>query len=229
MKYNFKKIVVIGLGGSIVYQDGIDWKFLRDFKKCIERHITTHQFIIGVGGGRLARGAQEAVGKVKTLTNVEKDWLGIYATRLNAKIVQTVFGALTDKEMVDARGKITKLRKPVTLACGWTPGWSTDYISAVLAYDFGAHEVIEAGKPAFIYDKNPDEFKGAKPFEEMSWQEYWKIIPHKWVSGASVPIDPVAAKFSKMHNVAAIVIDGKNIKNLDALLGGKEFKGTIVR
>ncbi|MFA6407680.1 MAG: UMP kinase [Candidatus Paceibacterota bacterium] len=229
MKYNFKKIVVIGLGGSIVYQDGIDWKFLRDFKKCIERHINTYQFIIGVGGGRLARGAQEAIGKVKTLTNTEKDWLGIYATRLNAKMVQTVFGELADKEMFDARGKITKLKKPVTVACGWTPGWSTDYTSAVLAYDFGVREVIAAGKPAFIYDKNPDTFKNAQPFEEMSWKEYWNMIPHKWISGVSVPIDPVATTFSKKHNIRAIVVDGKNIRNFNNLLSGKKFKGTIVR
>lgn len=228
MQYKTGKVIVLGLGGSVIFPNELDAKLLKEWKVLIEKYAKTRKVIIVMGGGKLARKFQEAARTARNISVKESDWLGIYATRLNAKLVQTVFGKLADPTLIDAPKKIKKLAYPITVACGWEPGKSTDYICMALAKQFGAKEVIMAGKPAFVYDKNPDQFIDAKPFQAMKWTEYWKLIPHTWQPGASMPIDPVATKFGKANKIVAIVVDGRNIRNTEHLLEGEEFEGTIV-
>ncbi len=228
MKYPLKKTVVIGLGGSVIFPDEINSELLSEWTSFIKKHTKQYRFVIVMGGGKLARRYQEAARKVRLITTKEGDWLGIEATRANAKLIQTVFGVLADRKIIDSQNSIKKLTKPVTVACGWAPGWSTDYIAAVLADVYHAGVTIMAGKPAFIFDKNPDVYKTAKKIEYLSWKDYEKIIPKKWTPGANCPIDPVCARFSRTHKISSIVLDGKNIKNLENLFLGKDFEGTLV-
>jgi len=228
MKYPLKKTVVIGLGGSVIFPNEINSKLLAEWVFLIKKYTKQYRFVIVMGGGRLARKYQEAARVVRPLTIKEADWLGIEATRANAKLIQTVFGVLADKKIIDSHESIKKLTKPVTIACGWTPGWSTDYIAGVLADTYHAGVTIMAGKPAFIYDKNPDIYKTAKKFTYLTWREYEKLIPKKWMSGAHSPIDPICARFSRIHKISSIVLDGVNIKNLESLFLGNEFEGTLV-
>lgn len=228
MKYPLKKTVIIGLGGSVIFPDEINGELLAQWVSLVKKYSKKYRFVIVMGGGKLARRYQEAARKVRPITTREGDWLGIEATRANAKLVQIAFGALADKKIIDSHASIKKLTKPITIACGWTPGWSTDYIAGVLADVYDAGVTIMAGKPAYIFDKNPDVYKSAKKFTTISWKEYKKIIPKQWTPGANVPIDPVCTKFCERKRISAIVIDGKNIKNLDNLFSGKEFEGTLV-
>ena len=65
---------VISLGGSlIVPKTGIDWKFLKNFRKLIIKEIKKNKkFIIIAGGGNTARDYQPAAGKVAKLTDDDK-------------------------------------------------------------------------------------------------------------------------------------------------------------
>ena len=92
MRHAFSKTVIIALGGSIVFPDQIDWDFLRRFRSFVLREIKKgRRFVIVSGGGRLSRIYQEAAGKVVKVTNEDKDWLGIHATRINAHLLRTIF------------------------------------------------------------------------------------------------------------------------------------------
>ena len=229
MNYHFSKTVVIALGGSIVYPDGIDVKFLKDFKKFLApflRHGT--KFVLVVGGGKLSRDFQEAATRVSRVTDEDNDWIGIHATRLNAHLLRTIFRDVADPVVIDIRGKLTRLRAPVTIASGWRPGWSTDYVAMRIAADFGACEAIVAGRPAYVYDKDHAKHADAVPFYEMGWREYRRLIPRAWKPGLHAPVDPVGAALGAREGVKAIVIDGRNMPNFQALLNGKEFKGTII-
>ena len=88
------------------------------------------------------------------MTDEDKDWIGIHATRLNAHLLRTIFRDVADPVVIDIRGKIKKLRAPMTIASGWRPGWSTDYVAMRIAADFGVHEAVIAGKPAHVYNKD---------------------------------------------------------------------------
>ena len=83
--------VVISLGGSLIVPDKINIEWLREFKQIIEGMFEKHRFIIICGGGKTARDYQNAAKEIVELDNEDLDWLGIYATRLNAHLLRTVF------------------------------------------------------------------------------------------------------------------------------------------
>lgn len=274
MNYRFGNTVVIALGGSIMYPEqidpvrgmapqggrsrafsraasnGIDTQFLKQFREFILKRLRDNsRFVIVAGGGRIARIYQQAAGQVANVADVDKDWIGIHGTRLNAHLLRTIFRDVADPIVIDSRHKIKKLRYPVTIASGWKPGWSTDYIAIALAQDFGAPEAIVAGKPAFVYPvrgRSPHggrsrafggaafngvddkDFDKNNPFFKLSWQEYRRLIPGTWKPGIHAPVDPVAAKLAEQKKIKAIIVDGKDLKNFSNLLSGKEFNGTII-
>lgn len=230
MKHSFGKTVVMALGGSIVYpQGGIDTAFLKGFKKFVERIAKQGtRFVLVVGGGSICRVYTAAAHAVSRLEDEDKDWLGIHVTRTNAHLVRTIFRDIADPVVIDARHKIKKLKHAVTVGGGWQPGWSTDYVATVLAHDFGAGEVVIAGSPDYVYDRDPRTHKDAKPLPRLSWKAYRKLVPAKWIPGFHAPVDPVAARFGQANKVKAIIVDGKDLKNFEALLKGRDFKGTII-
>lgn len=230
MRYRFSKTIVIALGGSIIYPDAIDVQFLKKFKKFILKRLKSGtRFIIIVGGGSIARVYQEAAHKVSPMADEDKDWLGIHSTRVNAHLLRTIFKDIADPVIIDSRDKMKTLKYPVTIASGWRPGWSTDYISIAISEHFKAKEAVIAGKPAHVYDKDPHKYAGAKELHGLTWKKYRKLIPAKWKPGLHSPVDPVGAALAEKKGIAAIIINGKDLNNFGKMLSGKEFKGSIIR
>lgn len=210
--------------------DGIDCEYLREFKKFIYRRARGGtRFVIVAGGGKVSRRYQEAAAKIDLINNEDKDWMGIHATRLNAHLLRTIFRRIADPVVIDMRHKIKKISHKITIVSGWHPGWSTDYVGVACAVDFGAREVVIAGKPSHVYTKDHAIHADAMPFKNLTWKEYRKIIPAIWVPGSHTPVDPVASRLAQKKSISAIIINGKDLKNFDALLKGKEFEGTIIQ
>lgn len=229
MKYRFEKVVVMALGGSIVYPDEIDVQFLKNFKKFLAPFLRRKiKFVLVIGGGKLSRRFQEAAERVTRMPDEDKDWIGIHATRLNAQLLRTIFRDVADPVVFDIRGKIKKLKHPITIASGWRPGWSTDYVAMQIAADFGVNEAIIAGKPAHVYERDNVKYPDAKSFNELSWAAYRRLIPRKWKPGLHAPVDPVGAALGAREGVKAIIINGRDMKNFQSLLGGRDFKGTVI-
>ena len=79
----------------------------------------------------------------------------------------------------------------------------------------------------YVYDKDPRKYKDSKKIEKINWQNFSKLITNKWKAGMNVPFDPVAAKEAKNLKIRVKII-GKDLKNLENLLNGKKFRGTII-
>lgn len=230
MRYKFGKIIIIALGGSIMHPGEIDVLFLKKFRKFILKWLgKSKKFIIVAGGGSIARDYQNASSKILRLSDEDKDWIGIHATRLNAHLLRTIFYKEADPVVLDARFKIGKLRSKVTIASGWRPGWSTDYVALQLADDFDVKEAVIAGSPAYVYTDDPKKNKQAKALKSLTWKEYRKLIPAAWKPGSHAPVDPVGARLAHGKKLAAVILKGTDLKNFDNLLAGKEFFGTIIR
>ncbi len=224
-----KKIFIIGLGGSVVMPGKINFVFLKKFKELILRQIRLNRkFVLVIGGGKLARDYQISAKKIMNLQDESLDWLGIYSTRLNAHFVKTIFEKYTENFIIDSEEKSLKFRKPVIIASGWRPGWSTDYVAIRIAKKIGADFAIMSGKPAYVYNKDNQKYKDAKPLKKISWDDYQKLIPKKWSPGLSSPVDPMAAKYAKKWGIKAHVVKGNRLKNLENLLNGKKFSGTTI-
>ena len=223
------KTVVISVGGSIIVPDKVDIKFLKDLKKLIEKFVKKgYRFGIYCGGGTLAREYQKAASSIAKLSQTELDWLGIHATWLNADLLVKIFGKVADNCFIIDPTKKVKSKKKVLIAGGWKPGWSTDYDAVLLAKNLKADMVINMTNVDYVYDKDPKKFRNAKPIKETTWKQLRKLVGSKWSAGLNMPFDPIASKEAEKSRLSVAII-GKNLKNLEKLLKGKKFKGTIIK
>lgn len=231
-----KNIYIISLGGSIVVtKEGIDWKFLKSFRKLIIGEINKgNRFVIIIGGGNVARQYQEAACKVTKLTSDDRDWLGIHATRMNAHLLKTIFRQYSHPRINKNPNTKEDLKKHfakgegLMVAAGWRPGWSTDYVATILAGRLGANTVINLSNIDYAYDKDPNKFKGAKKLEKINWLDFRKIVGNKWDPGLNAPFDPVASRNAEQLKLKVIIMNGKKLKNLENYFHDKKFTGTII-
>jgi len=225
-----RQTYIISLGGSLIAPDGIDVKFLKQFKELIEKHAKESRFIIICGGGKTARRYQEAAAAVMQLTPEGKDWIGIHSTRLNGQLIKTIFKRIAYPKVIhDPTEKIKlKNKERIIVAAGWKPGASTDYDAVLLAKNFGVRTLINLTNVDYVYDKNPKKYSDAKPIRAIAWKSFRKIVGSKWDPGANVPFDPVASKLAEKLKLKVIIANGKNILNLDEILHGRRFIGTTV-
>jgi uridylate kinase len=220
--------VAISLGGSLIVPGEIDIEFLKKFKELILSLNKKKRFIIICGGGKTARNYQKAAKSVTKVTNDDLDWLGIHATRLNGHLMRTIFRDFSNSKMITNPLDEIEFNESILIAAGYKPGCSTDYDAVLLAKKFNVKTLINLSNTDYVYDKDPNKFKDAKIIKKINWKDYRKISGDKWDPGLNVPFDPVAAKEGEKIGLKVVIMNGKNIKNLDNFLNGKKFDGTII-
>ncbi len=224
-------MLVISVGGSLVVPNGgIDHAFLKCFKSLIQKHVNRGwRFVIVVGGGGTARHYQEAARKVGMLTRDDLDWLGIHATRLNGHLMRTIFRTLAHPIMLkDPSRPLTRWKEPVLVAAGWKPGWSTDYVATRITKRLKARALINLSNVDYVYDKDPRAHTDAQAICDITWKAFRRIVGSKWDPGMNVPFDPVASRLAHHAGIKVAILNGKKTRNLDNLLCGKRFVGTVI-
>ena len=221
---------LLTLGGSLLApKGGPNLSFLLKFKSFIEARLKLNEkFILVVGGGNVAREYIEIAKKIQKTSNYDLDNLGIKATHLNAYLLKSILSKFTHEQIVLDPSKKEEFKKPILIAGGYKPGWSTDYVATVLAKEYSISKIINLSNIDYIYDSDPNLNKRAKKIEKMSWADYRKIIAKKWVPGLKTPFDPVASSLAQRLNIELISINGKKFKNLENLLNQKKFKASII-
>jgi len=225
---------ILSVGGSLIVPGGVvDTKFLSDLNTFIRHQVSAkkRRFFIVVGGGSIAGTYIDAAKKIrgKDLTDADKDWVGIHATRLNAQLVRTIFQDIADPRVIKHYEIILKITHPVAIAAGWKPGWSTDYDAVTLCADYGVREVINLTNIDKVYDKDPNISSDAKPIDTMTWKKYRDMVGDKWSPRMNAPFDPIASKLAQELGVTVKILNGRNMDNLAKALDGKEFFGTTIR
>ena len=223
------KPIIISLGGSLIFPEEIDVKFLAQFKKLILAQIKKGQrFILIAGGGKICRKYQKALSELTKIGATELDWMGIHTTHTNAQFIRLMFGQLAHSQIVNDPTKHLNFKEKILLAGGWVPGCSTDRDAVLLAKTYGADTVINLSNIDFLYDKDPRKFKNAKKISTISWDGMLKITGSKWIPGLNAPFDPTAAKLAKKFGLKVIIANGKNLNNLKNILDTKKFFGTKI-
>lgn len=223
--------IVISLGGSLVVPNGgIDINFIKEFNQFIRQKVSQNwRFFIVIGGGAVARQYIEAARNVAgKISDWDLDFLGIHSTHLNAHFIRTIFKDIAHPRVIlNYEKKIKTLLRPVVVAAGWKPGCSTDYDAMLLVRDYGAKVLINMSNIEWVYDKDPKKFRDARPIDLIPWEKYEALFGRQWSPGANVPFDPVATKLAKDLKCRVYVI-GKDLSNLDKVLQGTKFKGTLI-
>ena len=225
-----KETVVISVGGSLIAPpQGLDVAFLKKFKVLLEKGIKSgFKFVIITGGGATARNYQTAARKIGELNSEDLDWLGIHSTRLNGHLLRSLFRKDAYPALVKNPKAKVRTDKPIIIAAGSKPGWSTDYVAVAIAKNMGAKKIINLSNINYVYTKDPNKFKDAEIIKEISWTEFRKLIPKKWDPGTHSPFDPVAAKLADESKMEAVIINGKNLSELQKYLEEKKFRGTRI-
>jgi uridylate kinase len=229
-------IIIISLGGSLIFPEKINSNFIIDFKAIIEKEIEKgYRFVIITGGGKIARYYISAAEEVGNIDNEEKDWLGIHATRMNAQFIKTVFKKYAHPRInKNPRTKEDLMEhfangEKVMVAAGWRPCWSTDYVATILAERFKAKKLINLSNITYLCDKDPNKFKDAKKIKQISWSEFRKIVGDTWDPGMNAPFDPIASKLAQENNLEVAIIGGSNLENMKNYIEGKNFEGSTIR
>nr|QQK86975.1 uridylate kinase [Treponema denticola] len=229
-------VTVLSVGGSIAAPDKPDFDFLDKFSKTIRNWLlqdSSRKIIMVIGGGAPARDYQNAYRKVCDLRkapakNDEADWIGIMATRLNAQLVKAVFEDLCPNPVVYDPTTVDMFGGQILVAAGWKPGFSTDNDAVVLAERFSGNLVVNLSNIAKVYTDDPKKNPEARPIDSISWEDFIKIVGTEWVPGKNTPFDPIASQRAQKAGIKVICAAGKDIENLENILNGKDFKGTVI-
>lgn len=222
--------IVISLGGSLIVPDELDLGFLRSFKALIEAQVKKGKsFVIITGGGRLCRRYQDAARELGAEDSDSLDWVGIYATRLNATLLRVIFGKNADSELIVDPTKMSPVTVPIIVGGGGVPGRSSDFAAVLVAEKTGAKRIINLSNIDYVYDKDPKKFPDAQKIEQAPWAEFRKIIPTEWSPGVNTPFDPVAAKRAEELGLEVAIMNGKPLDNLENYLSDKKFRGTVIK
>lgn len=226
-----KNTYIISLGGSLIVPEvgKIDWRFLKDFRKLILSRIKKgEKFFIIAGGGSTARNYINAADKISKISDNDRDWLGIHSTRLNAHLLRTIFRDVAQANIIKNPTYRLPIKKKVVIAGGWKPGWSTDYVAALIAQEYGINKVINLSNIDYVYSEDPQKNKNATKIEFIDWAGFQKIVGTKWSPGLNAPFDPIASQKCNQLNLSVSILNGKKIDNLKNYFNNKKFIGTII-
>jgi uridylate kinase len=225
---------IISLGGSLIIPQAtqtVNVSYLQQLSTLINTHVALgKRFFIITGGGYTARHYQQAAETSFGLSPTHLDWLGIYATHLNAHFVRLLFSDISYPHIIaqekDLLGNIEDF--PIVVAGGWHPGNSTDYIAVKIAEMQNISKVINLSNIDYLYTADPRKYADASPILTITWSEFRKMVGDTWDPGASAPFDPIASIEAEKHNIEVSILNGENIENLNAYLSNDTFIGTRI-
>lgn len=228
-----KERIIISLGGSLLVPESIDREFVANFKKFILAHLKLgYHFILVTGGGKTARKYIDTAATVTKITDEDKDWLGIHATRMNAHLVRTIFREYAHPRINTNPHDLEDFYgapEPILVAAGWRPGFSTDFDAVVLGKYLDVKRILNLSNVERVYDKDPRTHSDAKSFDQMTWKAFQKIVGKKWNPGMNVPFDPIASQMAEAENMEVAILNGGDLENVTNYIAGKKFIGTIIK
>jgi uridylate kinase len=142
--------------------------------------------------------------------------------------VKAAFGDLCrDPVITDPSGSISFEGK-ILVASGWKPGFSTDFDAVFLAERFGARTVLNLSNIAKVYTADPRKDPNAKPIDTISWADFRAMVGSSWTPGANLPFDPIASARAEGKGIKVLCAAGKDLENLENILEGRAFTGTVI-
>ncbi len=226
-----KKLYVLSLGGSLFSgENGPNTEFVKKILVFLKKQAKQgSRFIIITGGGIVCRQYQQSLTKLGISNSISLDWMGIFATRLNAEYFRLSLGSEAHPTVVIDPNKKINFKENFLIAGGWMPGRSSDDDAVRLAKMYGSDYIVNLSNIDYLYDKDPNLHSDASRIEEISWKDYIKLVGKKWVPGAHVPFDPIASQFASKNRLNVVIANGNDLKNLENIFKNKKYKGTVIK
>lgn len=219
--------IVISLGGSLLYKDGIDLKYLKKFNAFVSK--IKCPVAVSVGGGRIAREYVEK-GRALGANNFELDEISIQLVKANSRLVSSALNkSLFFEDFDEAKNHFLSKKSLIVLGMG-TPGQTSDSTSALFAEEVEATRWINLSNVDAIYDRNPRE-RGAKKIRSMTHAELVAFADKRDTRKPreNFIIDSLAAKILARSNIEAHFVNGENFSDALRAVKGERHGGTVIR
>lgn len=220
----------MSLGGSIIIPDSVNFKFLDEFKKMLQRCYKDTKFVVVCGGGAIARKYIQALAYEH---KHERDFAaaGIRSTRMNAMFLMQFFGSEANRTLpLNMHEVKSELQKNKVVFCGalrYAKKETSDGTAAKLS-SFLKTDFINMTDVKGLYTDNPKTNKNAKFISDITWKSFSDIANKiKFKAGQHFVLDQQAAILIKKHKIKTYII-GQDNKNLENLIKGKKFVGTTI-
>lgn len=235
MRSKFKR-VMLKLSGEVLLGDGshgIDHKILDALcKEVLEIHKLGVQIVLVIGGGNIWRYRDF---KDTGIERVTSDNIGMLATVMNAVAMQSTFEKLGVACRVASAIDIPQIAEPylrrkvirhlekgrIVICAGGTgsPFFTTDSAAALRALETSCDVLLKATKVEGVYDKDPEKFKNAKKFDELTYQQVLEMD--------LAFMDQAAVSLCKESAVPIIVFNLEKRGNIKRAILGEKI-GTFV-
>jgi len=220
--------IVICLGGSVILSDDISASYFKNLTILLKKLSKKYKIFLIIGGGKTAR-SYIKLGREIALDENTLDKIGIEITRLNAKLIANIIG-ISNKYIPRTIDEAIKIKKPVVVMGGTTPGHSTDMVGAELAEKINASKYIIATNVDGVYDKDPNKFNDAVQLKEISIKKLIEKYGTKWEkAGQNIVIDGPALEIINRANLTTFVLNGKKLDELEKAITNQIFNGTIIK
>jgi uridylate kinase len=223
--------VVVSIGGSILIPDEDDKDFIVKLARMLNRVSGKVRLFIVVGGGRIAR-YYIRLGRSLGADESYLDDIGIEVTRLNARMLITALGESAyhiPAETFDEALSAAQDHRIVIMG-GTHPGHTTDAVAAMLGERAGAVRLINATSVDGVYTADPKKDPKAKRLKAITFQKLLEIcMKVEPGAGPNVVFDPLGAKIVARSGIETLVVQGRDLKELEKSILGKPFDGTRVK
>jgi len=225
-----KKVIVLSLGGSLIIPNDVNLKYLKRFRKVLIKNKEKYKFIVICGGGSIARKYISAL-RSAGMSEKLQSFAGISATRMNARFVSYFFEQNQERGIPHKIREIRKyIRKYDIVFCGgleYHSKQTSDSSAASIAKKFRC-DFVNLTNVEGLYNKNPKKFRNAKFIPEISWEDFDKMANEMtFKPGQHFVLDQTASKMIKENKIKTYIV-GEDMDQLDNLLCGKKFKGTLI-
>jgi len=222
------KSIVISIGGSVILTDDIDDSYFKKLNLILKNLIKKYKIYIIVGGGKTSR-AYINFGRKLGFKEKTLDQFGIDITRINAKLLTYIIENSNTK-IPETTSDAKKIKKPIVIMGGTTPGHSTDMVGAELAEKTKATKYIIVTNVDGVYDKDPNKYPDAKQIKEIKIDDLIEMFGTSWdQAGKNIVIDGPALKIIKKAKIPTLVLNGEKLIQLERAINNLIFKGTVIK
>ncbi|MBS3175047.1 UMP kinase [Candidatus Woesearchaeota archaeon] len=225
-----KEILVFSLGGSLIVPDKVDYKYLHKFKSFINKLRKFYDIIIVTGGGKTARNYIKAV-KNEKLKPYYQSLVGIESTKLNARLVAGFLdlSCRIPDSLKEVKEELFNHKVVVSGALGFQPDMTSDSNAAQIASYTKAKYFINLTNVNGLYDKDPNKYKNAKLISNITFKNFLLTVNKiKYEAGQHFVLDQAAAEIIDNKKIKTVIINGKNLNNLNNFILNKGFIGTLI-
>ena len=224
-----KETVVVSIGGSILIPGENDSVFIGKLAEMLRRVQSRVDVAVVCGGGKIARYYTET-GRELGGSEYDLDMLGIGCTRLNAGLLALALGDVSSKTIPLTIEEGAKAFAPgrVIVMGGTEPGHTTDAVATMLAQKLGARRVVNATSVDAVYSDDPRKNPDAVRYSDLTISELEKLVYSDHGAGKSSVFDPLGVKIAKAEKIDIMMVNGRNLEELEKAIAGDKFNGTYV-